>query len=682
MSQLLRARTASHREGGAAPDVSIVIGAYNAMPYLTACLQSVVEQSLGLDRLEIIAIDDGSTDGTGDELDKFAAKHPGRVRVVHQENSGSPSGPRNVGLELATGRYVFFLDADDYLGGEALERMVAMADEQDADVVLGKMVGVNGRGVPESMFTRTQPQADLYSSRVWWTLSATKLFRRSHVVGLGLRFPTHYRIGEDQMFTARAYFAARAIAVVADHGCYYATRRDDGGNITAVDTDLERRLRFLKEMCALVGEQVEAGPRRDYLLRRQFGIDLAGWTGRSLLRKEPAEQDRLLAQAAEIIQGWGTDGVLEPMRALLRLRFHLIGRGLFHEALEVLRFEMTAAASHDVVLENGVAYATYPFFRDAELRVPDSCYDITRQLKTVHHLHHLDVDGSVVRLAGHAYVQRLEGSDDVTELLLRERDSGVEHLLPTERVATPELAEGSGEQRHAYPRAGFAVDIDLATAAGGDPLPRGLWDVHLVLRNRGLRREVRLGNRRSSQVDATTRTHIASLGPAQAIAFTTYFTKPYSNLTVDVDAAKHQLDNCLGAPDVRWSQSGHALVVSGTLDVEQAADGVVSLMLRGENGAVRRFPAVLQDGGYRVTVPTASVPTGRWAVSLSLDLATGRRETAVARPGAMPPARWRRGWRPFYAKVGGAKRHMELRVAPVDIVAGVRHRVGKAIRRG
>jgi glycosyltransferase involved in cell wall biosynthesis len=65
------------------------------------------------------------------------------VTVIRQANSGGPSGPRNVGLGKARGRYVFFLDADDYFGPEALERMVAMGDAQGTDVVLGKVVGVN-----------------------------------------------------------------------------------------------------------------------------------------------------------------------------------------------------------------------------------------------------------------------------------------------------------------------------------------------------------------------------------------------------------------------------------------------------------------------------------------------------------------------------------------------------------
>ncbi|CAM5249626.1 glycosyltransferase [Streptomyces californicus] len=126
----------------------MIIGAYNAMPYLTKTLTSVVEQTIGRDRLEIITVNDGSTDGTGDELERFAAQYPGLFQVFHQENSGGPSAPRNKGLDNARGKFVFFLDADDYLGAEALERMLAMAEKNNTDVVLGKMVGVNGRGPP------------------------------------------------------------------------------------------------------------------------------------------------------------------------------------------------------------------------------------------------------------------------------------------------------------------------------------------------------------------------------------------------------------------------------------------------------------------------------------------------------------------------------------------------------
>ena len=190
-----------------APDVSVIMPVYNAMPYVTRALTSVLEQSLPAKRVEIVAVDDGSTDGSGDELDRLAAAHP-NMRIVHQENSGGASKPRNVGLDLAHGRYIFFLDADDHLGPKALERMLAMADEQGSDVLLGRVVGTGGRPSPQTMFRSDQPIADLFESNVYRTLNVLKLFRRDLIERLGLRFREDMRCGEDQPFTATAYLEA------------------------------------------------------------------------------------------------------------------------------------------------------------------------------------------------------------------------------------------------------------------------------------------------------------------------------------------------------------------------------------------------------------------------------------------------------------------------------------------
>jgi cellulose synthase/poly-beta-1,6-N-acetylglucosamine synthase-like glycosyltransferase len=86
--------------------VSVIVPVYNVEAYLRECLDSVVGQTLGFDRIELIAIDDGSTDGSGRMLDAYAARCPMTVR--HEPNSGGAGRPRNVGLDLATGQYVFF----------------------------------------------------------------------------------------------------------------------------------------------------------------------------------------------------------------------------------------------------------------------------------------------------------------------------------------------------------------------------------------------------------------------------------------------------------------------------------------------------------------------------------------------------------------------------------------------
>ena len=181
------------------PDVTVVIAVYNTMPYLTECLKSVLGQTIGVDRLEVVAVNDGSTDDSPAELNRWADRYPGTVKVLHQENSGGPAGPSNRALDVATGRYVFFLGADDHLGKEALERLVRTADELDADIVLGRMVGTGGRVVNQAVYRPgNRDDIDLVNSALPWALSNTKLFRRSLLEEHHIRYPEELRSGSDQ----------------------------------------------------------------------------------------------------------------------------------------------------------------------------------------------------------------------------------------------------------------------------------------------------------------------------------------------------------------------------------------------------------------------------------------------------------------------------------------------------
>ena len=208
-----------------APDVSVVLPVYNTMPYLTRCLDSLVEQSLGLDRIQVIAVDDGSTDSSPEVLDSYAERHPGSFQVVHQANSGGPAEPCNRGLELAGGRYVFFLGADDYLGPEALERLVRAATHWDSDVIFGRMVGVGGRYVDQRMFGASRREVDFLNSPLAFAVSNTKLFRRSLIEQHRIRYALDLRVSSDQPFTVAALLKSRRISVLSGYPFYYAVRR-------------------------------------------------------------------------------------------------------------------------------------------------------------------------------------------------------------------------------------------------------------------------------------------------------------------------------------------------------------------------------------------------------------------------------------------------------------------------
>jgi glycosyltransferase involved in cell wall biosynthesis len=358
------------------PDVTVIVGAYEAMPYLVRCLESVETQTLGADRIEIVAIDDGSSDGTGEYLEEFAAKSKVPTRVVRQANSGGPSGPRNVGLELARGRYVFFLDADDYLGDEALERMVAMADRAGTDVVLGKMEGVN-RGVPRSMFTRTLERADVYTSMVIFTLSAQKLFRRELILRLGLRFDETLTTGEDALFTMEAYLSGNGVSVVADYVCYYLVSRDDGKHATQRG-GYAVRFQAIQALMELIARLVPPGAERDQLMVRPFTVGLLQqfWVG--LLNRPEDEQLHKMELAAPMTAAYWTKGVADRIKVGERLVLTCVAMGRLDLLKDILEF-IRAKTAPEVIRHGraGRLHLAYPHFRERRAGIPDEAYAVT-----------------------------------------------------------------------------------------------------------------------------------------------------------------------------------------------------------------------------------------------------------------------------------------------------------------
>src|SRR5690348_13293955 len=111
---------------GTSPRVTVVVPTFDSGPRLAALVASLDEQSLSTDDFEVVLVDDGSSDGTEALVDAIAAARP-NVRAEHVPASGWPGRPRNVGLDAARGEYVYFVDHDDRLGVEALERLTDYA---------------------------------------------------------------------------------------------------------------------------------------------------------------------------------------------------------------------------------------------------------------------------------------------------------------------------------------------------------------------------------------------------------------------------------------------------------------------------------------------------------------------------------------------------------------------------
>ena len=212
--------------------VSVIVPVYNVAKYLRQCMDSLVSQTLR--DIEIVCIDDGSTDGSGAILDEYAAKDP-RVKVVRQKNAGAGAA-RNAGLDVATGEYLFFCDPDDWFRRGMLKAMYRRALRTRADIVIagrmffddqtGRRIGF--RGFRPEFWLRPQPFAPGDIADRLFTLSPTvvwdKLFRRAHVRDKGLRFQ-EIRCYNDLYFTNVALATAERIALVWGAWAYYRLNR-------------------------------------------------------------------------------------------------------------------------------------------------------------------------------------------------------------------------------------------------------------------------------------------------------------------------------------------------------------------------------------------------------------------------------------------------------------------------
>ena len=200
------------------PLVSVILIGYNDVARITRALDSLRNQTLR--SIEIIVVDDASTDATVDVVSTIAAADP-RVRLIsRRENSGGCSAPRNDGLEAATAPWVMFCDSDDEYERHACATLLDAAQDWDADIVCGVAVRHDvskDRDKPwrpelharDRVVESLENEPDL----LYDTISVNKIYRRSMLVEHDIHFPPGL-LFEDQVFTLRCFLAARRIGIV------------------------------------------------------------------------------------------------------------------------------------------------------------------------------------------------------------------------------------------------------------------------------------------------------------------------------------------------------------------------------------------------------------------------------------------------------------------------------------
>ncbi|MEV7242600.1 glycosyltransferase family A protein [Streptomyces sp. NPDC093248] len=588
--------------------VSVVVPVYNPGPYIEDCVASLLRQSLPPDEFEVVFVDDGSTDATPARLDALAAEHP-HFSVVHQENSGWSGKPRNVGIDAARGEFVMFVDNDDHLGDEALERMYEYGVANKADVVVGKMAG-KGRPVPVELFRRNHPHATVANAPLIDSLTPHKMLRRSFLDRTGLRFPEGRRRLEDHVFVTEAYLRADNVSVLSDYVCYYHVKRDDAANAGFQSFDPVGYFQNLREALDVVERYTEPGALRDRLLRRWLRVEIVDrMSGRRLLAMPDDYRREVFRESHAVVKERFGPGVAPGMRPGQRIVAALIRDDRYDDLVAYAEWESGVrplAAPAGVEWHDGslrVRFTAEYCDADGPLAVrPDGPRAPADDAPA-------DLSAAVSRLTTAA----ADGFGKATaDLILRDRETGASYFQPvvTERERVP-AADG----RTRLVLHGTAT-VDPATAAGGGPLTGGLWDAHVRLTLGGWTKECRLGPAPA---------HGGALPPAGLVGgrvVLPYWTKGYANLSLDVDRAVKSLGlHRLTAADAALSDSE---VLSLVLPVYVPDSTAITLRLTGTaSGRALDAEAVLTpaDGAHGLLaarIPVRELRNGRWRTALSL----------------------------------------------------------------
>ena len=207
-------------------EFSVIMAVYNTARFLEQAVESLIHQTYGFDRIQLILVDDGSTDGSGDICDAYAERYPRNVVVIHQENAGQSSA-RNVGIQHATGTWLNFLDSDDYLDTDVFEKVgefIAQHGEQtDVIAIPIYFFGAQQGGHPlNRKFSKGSRVVDLDEEWENTQLSLASAFiRSSSAHQYAFKENSKLPASEDARELARILIHNHSIGVVADCGYHY-----------------------------------------------------------------------------------------------------------------------------------------------------------------------------------------------------------------------------------------------------------------------------------------------------------------------------------------------------------------------------------------------------------------------------------------------------------------------------
>jgi glycosyltransferase involved in cell wall biosynthesis len=477
------------------PLLSVVIPTFNVAAYVEECLSSILSQTLG--DLEVIVVDDGSTDQTP-AIARAAAQRDPRVHVLAQAHAGQGVA-RNRGVAFAIGRYLVFADGDDVVPEDAYERMLATAEQTGSDFVLGPVMRLKAGnrlsppGWQATVFERERRGVSIeeFPLAMFDVLACNRLLRRRFWVRQVGGFPGGI-VYEDHVPMVRAFLRAKAFDVLTEPVYHWRVRADATSTRQQKHEvrNLRDRLAVKQEAWSLV-EAEASPPVRSAWLARVLDLDLASYLRPALAADE--EYRRLLATGFAQYLGMADGVALDQVRVVFRMADRLAADGRWDLVEGLLRRADASAGELPTELaEDGLHVASSVLSR-LGIALPRRFSRVggeESRLKVC--LSDLRWAADNLEIEGWAVVPFLDTtmvSAEVRAWLVDPGDPRGEIPLIVEPRCTPAATQWSKARYARSDGGGFRLAIDVSRLASPSEPGSRHWEVRFALRAGPVHRE-------------------------------------------------------------------------------------------------------------------------------------------------------------------------------------------------
>jgi glycosyltransferase involved in cell wall biosynthesis len=451
--------------------VSVIIINYNKEKYIKQCIDSVLQQSLK--EIEVIVIDDGSTDTSVHIIQEYAKTHA-NIKVFCQDNAG-PGAARNRGLSLATGEYVAFLDADDLAESLAYEQLYLLAKAEGADTAIGNIKCFDEEtewtlSYMSKVFQKKLPivRHITQNRELHATPSVSnKLFRRELLLHHEIQFDTNLTIGEDLLFTQRSLHESNKTVVKDIDVLRYRVLKKEESLSKKIHVSFFEQLVSLQQKLHSLYKELNIVDSLKKIEMRQLkfyasSIILKG----AILTK--AERVQICKYTKEFLNTITYKEAVDQLGNRDILMMHFAANSQYKEFSELIDIVSDERYSKEHIVAEGRIYSyLYQYFpKFKELLV-------VKEPQQKFRIEVLKLRGAILTIGGYAFIEGISTTEIRTELVFKNQHTT--KVIPLVNSLRTDITYLFSKNTISYDYAGFeTIDINLI-----DFLGNGNWEVSI-----------------------------------------------------------------------------------------------------------------------------------------------------------------------------------------------------------